>query len=234
MAKSQTGNNDNGNGSVFMPLQNALGIENWPQSIQEECRRVTQNDEDRVFIPFEDYLVSGLNGEALTSFWDLIGAQDVKDERYQALCDACNYEPKPYVEEDEEDDSLVDFLASLEEEAEERGEVIMAPAMSPDEIKMLQALREIISALSGDEPVSFHGTSRAEVTPGTKKGVRMIIRGRRARHGLRAHLNTKKNKPRVHKETARSVLFEMQVVEESAIANMAFREEKFAFARAAA
>lgn len=38
-----------------IPFQNAVGIENWPQHVQDEHGRVRENDQERKFIPLEEF-----------------------------------------------------------------------------------------------------------------------------------------------------------------------------------
>lgn len=67
----------------LMPVHNALGIENWSHYVQDECRRVGENDTEKQFIPDEDVFVADICGEVIMNAWELfdedggLGARDL-------------------------------------------------------------------------------------------------------------------------------------------------------------
>jgi len=214
-SKVGSGNGDS-YGICYMPLQNALGIDNWPQHVQDECRRVNEKDFDREFISGEEMLIAGLDGRPVLNSYDVI-RQGVFDPYNVALWSAINGETDQDEAARYDNNYLVEQLAAKNVKKEEASEITAEEFFTYKE----------------DKPISFHGTSRVEVVPGTKRYRRMKVRAWRVSNGRRAHFNTKREKISRHEVTARLVDFEMQVAEENIIARLAFREERFAFARAA-
>jgi len=230
MKKSQAINSGNSDNSVscFMPLHNALGIKNWPQHVQDECKRVPENDKDRKFIPFEDFIVAGLNGEPLTSAWDLIGEKNVLRQRDEVILAALNYE----YESDLDDKSADDFLAAVEKQADlierigaeddpldiEENNMAYYRDMYPWLFER-KTIRDIIYSHGSGTGVIFHGTSRTEVVSGRKRKFRQNWRDWRTANGRRAHFNTKtkryKNRRTV---TFRSMHLDILIAEAERIA----------------
>jgi len=126
-----------------VPFNNGVGAEYWSHSVQDEHRRVRENDEDRKFIPDEDFLISGLDGEPLMSSWDLVGDKDISGQRDGAIHVAIDNEP--------DDQAADDFLAAAEESAllsdngDEEDGLLNTPGKS-----------------------MFHGATRQSITPKTK------------------------------------------------------------------
>ncbi|MEI6597015.1 MAG: hypothetical protein WCL13_02265 [bacterium] len=142
-----------------VPFNNGVGAEYWSHSVQDEHRRVRENDEDRKFIPDEDFLISGLDGEPLMSSWDLVGDKDVSGQRDGAIHVAVDNEP--------DDQAADDFLAAAEEQdiladsASEEDKMFDTPENNP------VLYRDMYPRLQTTDNI-FHGMTRQNVVLKTK------------------------------------------------------------------
>jgi hypothetical protein len=155
-----------------IPFQNALGIENWPHSVQDEHRRVSENDKDREFIPIEELLVADLDGrpwlsddrdndqdqEELLLHDDY---QEVRGEKAEAICQ--------------------------NENAGDDEDRLDTPEKCRDYYRAMYPWLFLENAPSVDQPAmvvrpSFHGRTRQNITPKTELRAKPNSKKRRIKY----------------------------------------------------